>query len=301
MLCAIGGVKWIVNSMTPSDQSKKSSRYLKWTIASCALLALLWPLGNFVFWIMLGFISYFGFLSYYYKSKARPIFERPERTIHQTANPLQAVWVVISSLKPIHLILAIGGLGLLLMILVPNLSSSVSESVNPEVDPVVNIDSLVDLGNERYNRGEYEPALNYYDQVLQADPSNQFGLYNKALVYYSKKDYRKSISLVNYCIKENPDYGPAYYLLGDDFKFINKTDSALYFFEKAYDLGVRDAGLLQNLGDISYDQKENKRAIQFYKQAVEQDTTLVLVFERLAELEPSKAENYLRKASLVRK
>lgn len=301
MLCTIGGLKWIVTRMTPSDPSKKSSRYLTWAIASCGLLALLWPLGNFVFWIMLGFITYFGFLSYYYRAKATPIFERPKRAIPETTNPAQAVWVVIRRLKPIHLILAIGGLGLLLMILVPNLRSSVSESVNSEVEPVVNIDSLVDLGNERYNRGEYEPALNYYDQVLQADPTNQFGLYNKALVYYSKKDYRKSIALVNYCIEENPDYGPAYYLLGDDFKFINQTDSALYFFEKAYDLGVRDAGLLQNLGDISYDQKENKKAIQFYKQAVEQDTTLALVFERLAELEPSQAESYLRRAALVRK
>lgn len=290
-----------MNDMKGSDQSKKSSRYLRWTIASCGLLALLWPLGNFVFWIMLGFISYFGFLSYYHQPKERPTFERPGRATQQNANPVQAVWAFIRKLKPIHLIVAIGGVGLILMILVPNLSSSVSESVSLEADPIVNIDSLVDIGNERYNRGEYESALNYYDQVLQADPTNQFGLYNKALVYYSKKDYRKSISLVNYCIQENPDYGPAYYLLGDDFKFINQTDSALYFFEKAYDLGVRDPGLLQNLGDISYDQKENKRAIQFYKEAVEQDTTLVLVYERLAELVPSKAENYLRKAALVRK
>jgi len=75
----------------------------------------------------------------------------------------------------------------------------------------------------------------------------------------------------------------------------------LYFFEKAYELGVRDPGLLQNLGDIYYDQNENKTAIQFYKQAVEQDTTMAFVYERLAELEPSKAENYRRRAALVKK
>jgi tetratricopeptide (TPR) repeat protein len=165
----------------------------------------------------------------------------------------------------------------------------------------VNIDSLVDLGNERYNRGEYESALNHYDEVLQVDPTNQFGLYNKALVFYAKKDFRKSISLINYCIQQNPDYGPAYYLLGDDYKFINQPDSALYFFDRAYEMGVRDPGLLQNLGDIYYDQKESKQAIQFYKEAVEQDTTLVLVLERLAELEPSKAESYRRRAALVKK
>jgi tetratricopeptide (TPR) repeat protein len=136
---------------------------------------------------------------------------------------------------------------------------------------------------------------------LQVDPTNQFGLYNKALVFYAKKDFRKSISLINYCIQQNPDYGPAYYLLGDDYKFIKQPDSALYLFDRAYEMGVRDPRLLQNLGDIYHDQNENKTAIQFYKQAVEQDTTLAFVYERLAELEPSQAENYRRRAALVKK
>jgi tetratricopeptide (TPR) repeat protein len=287
--------------MKASDQSRKSSSYVKWTIVSCVLLALLWPLGNFVFWIMLGFISYFGFFAYYYQPKAKPIFGRSDSAQQHQGKPVQALWETIKRTKSIQFAIAMGVLGFFIVLFAPTFTSSDSEEVQPMDQNIVNIDSLVDLGNERYNSGEYESALNYYDQALQADPTNQFGLYNKALVYYSKKDYRKSISLVNYCIQENPDYGPAYYLLGDDFKFIDKTDSALYFFEMAYELGVRDAGLLQNLGDISYDQNENEKAIQFYKQAVGQDTTLVFVYERLAELEPSQAENYRRRAALVKK
>jgi tetratricopeptide (TPR) repeat protein len=290
-----------MNDMKGSDQNKKSSRYLRWTIVSCALLALLWPLGNFVFWIMLGFISYFGFFAYYYQPKAKPIFGRSDATQQHQGKLVQALWETIKRTKSIQFAIAMGVLGFFIVWFAPNLGGNNSTDDQPEVDKTVNTDSLVDLGNERYNSGEYESALNYYDQALQADPTNQFGLYNKALVYYSKKDYRKSISLVNYCIQENPDYGPAYYLLGDDYKFINQPDSALYFFDRAYEMGVRDPGLLQNLGDTYYDQKENKKAIQFYKQAVGQDTTLVFVYERLAELEPSQAENYRRRAALVKK
>ena len=290
-----------MNDMKASDQSKKSSRYLRLTIVSCALLALLWPLGNFVFWIMLGFISYFGFFAYYYQPKAKPIFGRSDAAQRHQGNPVAALWETIKRTKSIQFAIAMGVLGFFIVLFAPNFTSSDSEELQPMDQQTVNIDSLVDLGNEKYNRGEYESALNHYDEVLQVDPTNQFGLYNKALVYYSKKDYRKSISLVNYCIQQNPDYGPAYYLLGDDFKFIDKADSALYFFEKAYELGVRDPGLLQNLGDIYYDQNENKTAIQFYKQALGQDTTLIFVYERLAELEPSQAENYRRRAALVKK
>jgi tetratricopeptide (TPR) repeat protein len=292
--------------MNSTEQKEKlARRYSKWAIACCFLLAIFWPLGNFVFWIMLGFISYFAFLSFYHRPKVAPVFERRNtsfgRATQRTEAPAQAFFQKIKKLKPIQLLIAIGGLVVVLMIVMPNLNDSDSESVPSSVDKSVNIDSLVDLGNEKYNSGQYEAAIGFYDKALQADPTNQFGLYNKALVYYSKKDYRKSISLVKYCIQKNPEYGPAYYLLGDDYKFINQRDSALIFFEKAYELGARDSGLLQNLGDISYDQKETDDAIQFYKEAIEQDTTLVYIYERLAELEPSQAENYRRRAALVKK
>ncbi len=293
--------------MNPTEQSNiKSSRYFKWAVVSCFLLAMLWPLGSFVFWIMLGLITYFFFLSFYYRPKAEPVFERKNPTSswgakRQTGASVKALFERMKIPKPIRLLIVVGGLALVLMVLIPNLSSRNSDDDPPSLNKSENIDSLVDLGNERYNRGEYESALGFYEKALQANPTNQFGLYNKALVYYSKKDYRKSISLIRYCILKNPDYGPAYYLLGDDYKFINQRDSAQIFFEKAYDLGARDSGLLQNLGDISYDQKETADAIQFYKEAIEQDTTLVFVYERLAELEPSQADNYRRRAALVKK
>ncbi len=283
--------------MKEPDQSKKSSRYARWMVASCGLLALLWPLGNFVFWIMLGFISYFGFLYYYYLPKSKSTSEKQHQ---QSKNPAESIWEAFKRAKSIQFAIAMGFLGVVIVWFAINGTNNSAE-VQFEPEKSVNIDSLVDVGNERYNSGEYESALKVYDEVLRVDPTNQFGLYNKALVFYGKKDFRKSISLINYCIQQHPNYGPAYFLLGDDFKFLNQVDSALYFFDRAYDLGVRDGGLLQNLGDIYYDQKKKRQAIQFYKEAVEQDTTLSFVYERLAELEPGNASLYERKAALVRK
>ncbi|GEM_PF-3213068 len=43
---------------------KLSKRYSSGVVACRFLLALLWPLGNFVFWILDGAISYFVFLLY---------------------------------------------------------------------------------------------------------------------------------------------------------------------------------------------------------------------------------------------
>jgi tetratricopeptide (TPR) repeat protein len=205
--------------MDSTEQRRRlARRYSKWAIACCFLLALLWPLGNFVFWIMLGAISYFAFLSFYHQPKATPIFERPNptsswRAKQHTGTPAQAFFEKMKMPKPIRLLIAIVGLVVVLLIVILNLSSSNSESDRPSIDKSVSIDSLVELGNERYNSGEYESALGFYDKALQAEPTNQFGLYNKALVFYSKKEYRKSISLIRYCIEKNPEYGPAYYLV----------------------------------------------------------------------------------------
>jgi len=89
------------------------------------------------------------------------------------------------------------------------------------LEPIVNLDSLIDKGNESYDRGAYDNALANYEKVLRVQPSNQYGLYNRALVFYAQKDFRKSISLTRYCIESNPDFAVAYFLLGDDYKFID--------------------------------------------------------------------------------
>ena len=169
------------------------------------------------------------------------------------------------------------------------------------LEPIVNLDSLIDKGNESYDRGEYDNALANYEKVLRVQPSNQYGLYNKALVFYAQKNFRKSISLTRYCIEINPDFAVAYFLLGDDYKFIDQRDSALYFFEQAYELGSRDSGLLQNRGDFYFDQQKKKQAASFYKEAIQQDTTLVDVYDRLAELDPDQAAMYRDKAAQLKK
>ncbi len=291
--------------MDPIEQNQKLSiRYKRLAIVSCLLLEMLWPIGSFVFWIMAGTITYFTFLSFYYRPKTNTTFERSYTNSAYTARAPQALSTFdflqkLKELKPIHIIILFSGVIFLLAIIIPNFTNP-NLKIN-EVNSNSNIDSLIDRGNADYNRGQYESALNNYEKVLQEDPTNQYGLYNKALVFYSKKDYRKSISLARYCVTSNPDYGSAYYLLGDDYKFINQLDSALIFFKKAYELGSRDTGLLQNLGDIYYDRKDLVDAIQFYKETIEQDSSLTYVYERLAELEPNQAPLYKQKAASLKK
>lgn len=291
--------------MESTEQNQKLSTYCKRiAIVSCFLLAMLWPIGSFVFWIMTGAITYFTFLSFYYQPKPNVTFKKSYATSTYASSAPQLITAVdllqkIKTLKPIHLIILCSGLIFLLAIIIPNVTTP-NLKIN-EINRNSNIDSLIDKGNAEYNRGQYESALSNYEKVLQSDPTNQFGLYNKALVFYSKKDYRKSISLARYCVVSNPDYSSAYYLLGDNYKFMNQFDSAHIFFMKAYELGARDAGLLQNLGDIYYDRKEQEDAIQFYKEALEQDSSVVYVYERLAELEPNQAQFYKQKSASLKK
>lgn len=286
---------------------QKAKRAKAACIISLFLFALTWSMGGFFILLFLGAASFFGFLSFYYRPKQ--IEKEPVRPSWQKQNQsgnLQKINRTILSLIPI--IIGVTFFAIVFRVLSSD-SSSETESSPVEVgesesdnsqsvlqsDPN-DIDALTNVGNEFYGQGQYDSAMKYYERVLEIEPSNQYALYNKALVFYSKKDYTRSIKFVRQCLNQHPDYGYAYYLLGDNYQSINRLDSAITCFEQAYRFEVRDADMLQTWGEISKQQGNTTKAIELYKQVLEQDSSKAEIYSRLAELEPSKADHYRKLA-----
>jgi tetratricopeptide (TPR) repeat protein len=139
--------------------------------------------------------------------------------------------------------------------------------------------------------------LNYYNRVLAVDPENQSAQYDKALVYYAKKDYRRPVPILLNCLDQHPDYGEAYWLLGDVYLDSHNPDSAKICFDRAYLKGIRNGGFLQLMA--SFYEKESKfKAAELYRESIQQDSTLVDSYRKLIELDPDRAEEYQQ---LVRK
>lgn len=287
--------------------NQKAKRAKTACFISLFLFALTWSIGGFFILFFLGVASFFGFLSFYYRPKQ--IEKEPIRPSWQKQNHsgnAQKINKTLLSLIPI----IIGVTFFAIVFRVLNSDSSSETESSPveqnesepdnsqsvlQSDPS-NIDALTNAGNEFYGQEQYDSALMYYERVLKIEPSNQYALYNKALVFYSRKDYTRSIKLARQCLSQHPDYGYAYYLLGDNYQSINRLDSAIHCFEQAYRFEIRDVDMLQTWGEISKQQGNSVKAIELYKQVLEQDSSKVEIYSRLAELEPSEAVRYRRLA-----
>jgi tetratricopeptide (TPR) repeat protein len=152
------------------------------------------------------------------------------------------------------------------------------------------------VGNSFYSNGQYDSALIYYDRVLKIDSKNSSGLYNKGLVHYQKKEYQKSMDILRQCISLYPDNTDAMMVLGDNYYSQDQLIQAQDWYKKAYDKGARTAALSNVMAYIYDRQNQKSEAIRFYKEALQQDSSLVDVYTRLADLEPAYSDWYKKKA-----
>jgi tetratricopeptide (TPR) repeat protein len=93
-----------------------------------------------------------------------------------------------------------------------------------------------------------------------------------------------------------PDNTDAYVIMGDNHYSQEQFTQAMMWYKQAYEKGARHSGLL-NVMAYLYDQQNQKtEAIRLYKEALQQDSSLADIYNRLAELEPARAEWYKKKA-----
>jgi tetratricopeptide (TPR) repeat protein len=125
---------------------------------------------------------------------------------------------------------------------------------------------------------------------------SQLSDYQLASKEYDNQNYRQSISMCRRALISQPENIDLILLLGDNYGSLKQYDSAYIWFDKAYQSGARSAYLSHWMGYF-YDEKgETSRAIEFYKDALHQDSTRTQVYDRLAELIPDQADWYRQKS-----
>jgi tetratricopeptide (TPR) repeat protein len=123
---------------------------------------------------------------------------------------------------------------------------------------------------------------------------NQQAQYNKGYVYFDRKDYGRAIVETRKVLTLEPEHTDALLLMGDSFYNQGQLDSALYWYEGAYSTGYRSA-ILCHLMAYIYDTKgKQETAINLYKEAIGQDSSIVAIYSRLGELVPGEEGNWYR-------
>jgi tetratricopeptide (TPR) repeat protein len=155
-------------------------------------------------------------------------------------------------------------------------------------------DGYFGLGNIKSETKQYDSAIYYYNRALEISPDKLDAAYGKALVYYNKENYNQSLEELKYIFDRTDQYQNAYLLAGDSYYVTNQYQQAIGYYETAYEMGARSKELL-NIMAFIYDQRGDQgKAISFYKETLQYDSTMADVYKRLGELIPGEEGNYYR-------
>jgi len=143
-------------------------------------------------------------------------------------------------------------------------------------------------GNAFLNSQQTDSALIMYRRAVELRPSFEQAQYNIAYIYFDRKNYKESIAETRKVLEINPEYVDAKLLIGDSFYNQSQLDSALQWYKSSYESGYRSAILCHLMAYIHDTKGRTQVAIELYKEAIAQDSTITDIYVRLGELVPGE-------------
>jgi tetratricopeptide (TPR) repeat protein len=107
----------------------------------------------------------------------------------------------------------------------------------PSWSAAQNVQSYIDQGMQASQAGRYDQALQAFDQALKLKPNDPAITSYKATVYYAKGNNSQAMQLCEQIIKQNPNFGRAYYQRAMILEKQEKYDQAVADLQKAKSLG----------------------------------------------------------------
>ncbi|MDP6397167.1 MAG: tetratricopeptide repeat protein [Candidatus Marinimicrobia bacterium] len=131
--------------------------------------------------------------------------------------------------------------------------------------------SYYNQGNDYYNQGDYDIAIQFYENAIVLKPDYADAYINLGVAYDEQENYDKAIEAYKKVIEIDPDYALAYYNLGLAYDEQDNYDKAIQSYEKAIEVDPDYAKAYNNLG-LAYKKQDNyDKAIQSYEKAIEVD------------------------------
>jgi tetratricopeptide (TPR) repeat protein len=158
-------------------------------------------------------------------------------------------------------------------------------------------------GNNFYNAGQYQKAIECYNKTIEIDPSDAAAYFNRGIVksYWGRneaaiEDYSKAINIdpndadvyinrgyikstlglnkeaiedYNKAIEVDPNYAMAYNNRGIEKRAMGRNKEAIEDYNKAIEIKPNDAAAYINRGKVKSDWGRNKEAIEDYNKAIE--------------------------------
>jgi tetratricopeptide (TPR) repeat protein len=130
---------------------------------------------------------------------------------------------------------------------------------------------LNNRGNAYYYKGQYDRAIEDYNNAIELNPNYTHAYYNRGLAYYQKVQYDRAIEDYNNAIELNPNYTHAYNNRGNAYYQKVQYDRAIEDYDKAIELNPNYTYAYNNRGNAYYGKGQYDRAIEDCNKVIQFD------------------------------
>ncbi len=107
---------------------------------------------------------------------------------------------------------------------------------------------LLNLGNDAYNQGNLEAAMQQYQKCLELKPDYLIARYNLGVVYLEQELWEEAIIELEKVIATDPNYAEAYNYLGIISQHEHRLNQAIEYYQKAIEIRYQFPDAHFNLG-----------------------------------------------------
>ena len=118
-------------------------------------------------------------------------------------------------------------------------------------------------------KGEYDRAIENYDEAIRLNPKHADAFSNRGVAYGRKGDYDRAVENYDEAIRLNPKHAAALYGRGNAYRRKGDYDRAIENYDEALRLNPKHANALYNRGNAYRHKGDYDRAIENYDEAIE--------------------------------
>ena len=127
--------------------------------------------------------------------------------------------------------------------------------------------SYYNQGNDYYNQGDYDIAIQFYENAIVLKPDYADAYINLGVAYDEQENYDKAIEAYKKVIEIDPDYALAYFNLGSVYDDQGNYTKAIQLYEKAIEIDPDFSETYINLGSAYFNQGKPELRLSNYKKA----------------------------------
>lgn len=137
---------------------------------------------------------------------------------------------------------------------------------------------------KEFDKGNYDKAIEMFDEAILLDPENGVYKYEQALSYYGKTDFLTAIRIAEPLLETDISSDVIYQLVGNSYDMAGQPDKALDIYTAGLGKYKNSGKLYLETGNVYYRQDKFKEAVDAWEQGIKAEPNYPSNYYQLAKI-----------------